>query len=142
MLIEIFAGDIDPRQSTTGYVFTAGGVVGSWVSRLQKVNALSITKAAKEMIWLQFFLEELGHPQKDNYLFTDSQSAIHLANNSTMHSKTKHIQLRYHFIRSILEDGRLKLEKIHTNENLADMLTKVVTREELNSSSALVGLLD
>ena len=74
----------------------------SWVSRLQKINALSITEAeyvasteaAKEMIWLQFFLEELGHPQKDNYLFTDSQSAIHLAKNSALHSKTKHIQLR------------------------------------------------
>ena len=94
------------------------------------------------MIWLQFFLEELGHPQKDNYLFTDSQSAIHLAKNSDLHSKTKHIQLWYHFIQSVLEDGQLKLEKIHTNENLANMLTKVVTREKLNSSSALVGLLD
>ena len=94
------------------------------------------------MIWLQFFLEELEHPQKDNYLFTDSQSAIHLAKNLALHSKTKHIQLRYHFIRLVLEDGWLKLEKIHTHDNPADMLTKVVTREKLNSSSASVGLLD
>ena len=73
----------------------------SWVSGLQKVNALSTieeeyvatTKATKEMIWLQFFMEELGHPQKDNYVFTDSQSAIHLSKNSALHSKTKHIQL-------------------------------------------------
>ena len=144
------AGDIDTRQSTTGYVFTVGGIAMRWVSRLQKVNALSITEfeyvaaieAAKEMIWLQFFLEELGHPQRDNYLFTDSQSVIHLAKNFTLHSKNKHIQLRHHFIQSILEDGQLKLEKIHTNENLVDMLTKVVTRENLNSSSASVGLLD
>ena len=122
----------------------------SWVSRLQKINALSTTEAeyvaatevAKEMIWLQFFLEVLGHPQQDNYLFIDCQSAIHLAKNLALHSKTKHIQLRYHFIRSVLEDGQLKLEKIHTNENPADMLTKVVTREKLNSSSASVGLLD
>ena len=75
-------------------------------------------------------------------MFIDSQSAIHLAKNSALHSKTKHIQLWYHFIWSVLEDGQLKLEKIHTNENLADMLTKVVTREKLNSSSTLVGLLD
>ena len=94
------------------------------------------------MIWLQFFLEELGHPQKDNYLFTNSQSVIHLAKNSALHSKTKHMQLWYHFIRSILEDGQLKLEKIHTNENPVDMLTKVVTSEKFNSSSASVGLLD
>ena len=76
----------------------------------------------------------------DNYLFTDS--SIHLAKNSALHSKTKHIQLQYHFIWSVLEDGQLKLDKIHTDDNPADMLTKVVTREKLNSSSALVGLLD
>ena len=117
---------------------------------LQKVNALSTIEeeyvatieATKEMIWLQFFLQELEHPQKDNYLFTDSQSAIHLAKNSALHSKTKHIQLRYHFIRSVLEDGQLKLEKIHTNDNPIDMLTKVVTMEKLNSSLAFVGLLN
>ena len=88
------------------------------------------------------FLEELGHPQKDNYLFIDSQSVIHLVKNSALHSKTKHIQLQYHFIRSILEDGWLKIENIHTNDNPKNMLTKVVTREKLNSSSNLVGLLD
>ena len=73
-------GDIDTRQSTIGYVFIVGGEAMSWVSRLQKINALPTTEveyvvateAANEMIWLQFFLEELGHPQKDNYLFTDS----------------------------------------------------------------------
>ena len=75
-------------------------------------------------------------------MFTDSQSAIHLAKNLALHSKTKHIQLRYHFIRSVLEDGQLKLEKIHTNDNPVDMLTKVVTWEKLNSSSTSIGLLD
>ena len=75
-------------------------------------------------------------------MFTDSQSDIHLAKNSALDSKTKHIQLWYHFIRSILQDGQLKLEKIHTNDNPTDMLTKVVTREKLNSSLASVGLLD
>ena len=122
----------------------------SWVSRLQKINALSTTKAeyvaateaSKEMIWLQFFLEELGHPQKDNYLFIDSQSVIHLAKNLALHSKTKHIQLWYHFIQSVLEDGQLKLEKIHTNDNPTDILTKVVTREMLNYSLASIALLD
>lgn len=102
---------------------------------------VAATEAAKEMIWLQFFMEELGHPQKDNFLHTDSQSAI-LAKNSALHSKTKHIQLRYHFIQSVLDDGQLRLEKIHTDDNPADMFTKVVTREKLNSCSASVGLLD
>ena len=64
------ARDIDTRWSTIGYVFTIGGAVMSWVSRLQKINALSITEtkyvaaieATKEIIWLHFFLEELGYP--------------------------------------------------------------------------------
>ena len=67
------ARDIDTRQSTTGYVFTVGMAAVSWVSRLMKINALSTIEAeyvatieaSKEMIWLQFFMEELGHPQRD-----------------------------------------------------------------------------
>jgi hypothetical protein len=78
-------------------------------------------------------MEELGKKQENSRLYCDNESAIHLANNSAFHSKTKHIQLRYHFIRSVLEDGHLKLEKIHTSQNPADMLTKGVTREKLSS---------
>jgi hypothetical protein len=142
------AGDKDSRRSTTWYVFTVGGTTISWISKLQKVVALSTTKAkyvaateaSKEMIWLQRFMEELGKKQENSRLYCDSESSIHLAKNSTFHSNTKHIQLRYHFIRSVLEDGHLKLEKIHTSQNPADMLTKGVTREKLSSCSVSVGL--
>ena len=65
-------------------------------------------------------------------LYSDSQSVIHLAKKFSFHSKTKHIQLKYHFIQSALEDGQLNLEKIHTSQNPIDMLTKVVTREKLS----------
>jgi hypothetical protein len=85
-------------------------------------------------------MEELGKKQKNNRLYCDSQSAIHLAKNSSFHSNTKHIQLRYHFIRSALEDGLLKLEKIHTSQNPTDMLTKGVTKEKLSSCLVSVGL--
>lgn len=85
-------------------------------------------------------MEELGKKQENSRLYSDSQSAIHLAKNSTFHSKTKHIQLRYHFIQSGLENGQLKLEKIHTSQNPTDMLTKVVTREKLSSFSVSIGL--
>jgi hypothetical protein len=142
------AGDKDSRSSTTGYVFTIGGTIVSWISKLQKVVALSTTEveyvaateASKEMIWLQRFIEELGKKQENSRLYCDSESAIHLAKNSAFHSKTKHIQLRYHFIRSALEDGHLKLEKIHTSQDPTDMLTKGVTREKLSSFSVSVGL--
>jgi hypothetical protein len=73
-------------------------------------------------------------------LYCDSQSAIHLAKNSSFHSKNKNIHLKYHYIRSSLEDGHLKLEKIHTCQNPADMLTKGVTREKLSSFLVSVGL--
>ena len=133
------AGDRDNRRSTTGYVFIVGGTTISWVSKLQSVVALSTTeaeyvaatKASKEMIWLQRFLDELGKKQELGRLYSDNQSAIHLVKNSAFHSKTKHIQLKYHFTWSALEDGQLKLEKVHASQNPADMLTKVVTREKL-----------
>jgi hypothetical protein len=142
------AGDKDNRRSTTWYVFTIGGTTVSWILKLQKVFSLSTTEAeyvaateaSKEMIWLQRFMEELGKKQENNRLYCDSESAIHLAKNSSFHSNTKNIQLRYHLIRSALEDGHLKLEKIHTSQNPADMLTKGVTREKLSSFSVSVGL--
>ncbi|KAL5751853.1 hypothetical protein ACOSQ2_022360 [Xanthoceras sorbifolium] len=142
------AGNVDIRKSTTGYVYTLGGTAVSWVSQLQKIVALStteaeyvaVTEASKEMVWLQSFLGELGKKQEDNVLYCDSQSAIHLAKNPSFHSRTKHIQLRYHFIRSLLEDGILKLEKISGAQNPADMLTKTVTTDKLKLCSASVGL--
>jgi hypothetical protein len=85
-------------------------------------------------------MEELEKKQENNRLYCDSESDIHIAKNSDFHSKTKHIQLRYHFIRSVLEDGHLKLEKIHTSQNPTNMLTKGVTREKLSSFSVSVGL--
>ena len=120
----------------------------SWGSQLQKIVAhstieaeyVAVTEASKEMVWFQSFLEELGKKQEDNVLYCDSQSAIHLAKNPSFHSRTKHIHLRYHFIRSLMEDGILKLEKISGAQNPADMLTKTVTIDKLKLCSASVGL--
>eukprot|EP00253_Pinus_taeda_P022256 PITA_22256 len=89
----------DSKRNTIGYVFAVGGTTVSWVSKLQSVVSLSTTEAEyvaateanKEMIWLQRFLDELGKKQELGRLYNDSQSAIHLAKNSTFHSKTKHI---------------------------------------------------
>jgi hypothetical protein len=85
-------------------------------------------------------MEELGKKQENRRLYCDSESVIHLAKNSSFHSKTKNIQLRYQFIRSSLEDEHLKLEEIQTSHNPPDMLTKGVTREKLISYSVSVGL--
>jgi hypothetical protein len=86
-------------------------------------------------------LNELEHKQVDCRLQSDSRSAIHLVKNSAFHSRTKHIDIRYHFIRTMLEEGSFKLEKIHTNKNPADMLTKSVPREKLKFCSASLSLI-
>ncbi|KAD4889451.1 hypothetical protein E3N88_21524 [Mikania micrantha] len=135
-------------KSTTGYVFSMGGTAVSWMSRLQRSVALSTTEAeymaaveaSKELIWLKNFLEELGKKQPDSPLYCDNQSEIHLGKNPVFHGKTKHIQLRYHFIRGLISDGTLMLEKIRGSENPVDMLTKVVTLEKLKLCVASTGL--
>ena len=80
-------------------------------------------------------MKELDKEQNNSVLFCDSQSAIHLAKNPVFHVRTKHIQLKYHFIKSLIEEGTLLLEKIRGTENPADMMTKVVTRETEAMSS-------
>ena len=102
---------------------------------------MTATEACKEMVWLQSFMRELGREQKNCTIYSDSQSAIHLAKNSAFHARTKHIDIRYHFIRSLLDEGLISLEKIHTNQNPADMFTKVVTIEKLKLCAVSVGLL-
>ena len=129
-------------------MFTLGGTVVSGMSRLQKSVSLStteaeymaISEAAKEMIWLKNFLKELGKEQNSSALFSDSQSAIHLAKNPVFHARTKHIQLRYHHIRGLVEDGTIALKKILGAENPADMLTKSVTIQKLRLCMVSVGV--
>lgn len=133
------AGDLDSRKSTSGFIFTFAGGAVSWQSRLQKCVALSTTEAeyiaaaeaGKEMLWLKRYLQEFGIKQKEYKVHCDSQSALDLSKNSMYHSRTKHIDIRYHWIREVKDRQLLKLVKIHTKENPADMLTKVVTREKL-----------
>ena len=74
-------------------------------------------------------------------LHSDNQSAIFLATNSTFHSKSKHIQTKYHFICYLVEDKLVILEKIFGFKNSVDMLTKSVTIEKLKLCAASVGLL-
>ena len=74
------------------------------------------------------------------HFFSDSKSAIHLAKNPVFHARTKHIQLRYHHIRGLVEDGIIALKKILGAENQADMLTKSVTIQKLRLCMASVGL--
>ena len=143
-----YAGDLDKRRSTTGYVFTLAKAPVSWKSTLQSTVALStteaeymaVTEAVKEAIWLQGLLGDLGIEQKHVKVHCDSQSAIHLAKNQVYHARTKHIDVRYHFVREILEEGGVIIQKIQTTENPADMMTKVVTAVKFQHCLDLINI--
>ncbi|KAJ0714724.1 putative RNA-directed DNA polymerase [Helianthus annuus] len=135
-------------KSTTGYVFTVGGTAVSWMSRLQKSVALSTTEAeymaiaeaSKELVWLKTFLGELGKDQADYSLYCDNESAVKLAKNPVYHGKTKHIGMRYHFVRGLISEGTMSLKNIPGAENPADMFTKSVTLDKLKLCIASAGL--
>ena len=142
------AGDLDERKSTSGYLFTFSGGAISWQSRLQKCVSLSTTEAeyvaateaGKEMLWLKRFFQELGVQKEEYVVYCDSQSAIDLSKNTMYHARTKHIDVRYHWLRLAIEEKAFKLKKIHTDENAADMLTKVIPKEKFELCVGLAGM--
>ena len=136
-----YAEDKDSRKSTSGYLVTFAGGAVSWQSRLQKCVSLSTTEACKEVLWMKNFLQELGHKQEKYNMFCDNQSAIHLAKNSSFHSRTKHIDVRYHWIREVVSSKLLQLEKIHTNQNSLYMMTKVLPKEKLQVCNEVAGMM-
>ena len=78
---------------------------------------------------------------QDKYVIhCDSQSAIDLSKNATFDYRSKHIEVRYHWIRLVIEKWLMQLRKIHTEKNPADMLTKVVTKEKLELYAGMVGM--
>ncbi|KAG8479376.1 hypothetical protein CXB51_029148 [Gossypium anomalum] len=120
------------RRFLIGYVFTIGGCAISWKATLQTTIALStteanymaITKACKEAIWLKGLFSELNEDLQISIVFCDSQSVIFLTKDQMFHERTKHIDVRYHFIRDIIARGDIVVSKISTHENPADMMTK------------------
>uniref|UniRef100_A0A2N9HC61 Integrase catalytic domain-containing protein n=1 Tax=Fagus sylvatica TaxID=28930 RepID=A0A2N9HC61_FAGSY len=143
-----YAGEVDDRRSTTGYVFTLSGGPICWKSTLQSIVAMSTTEAeymavaeaAKKALWLKGLVKELGLNQGGVQMHCDSQSAIYLAKNQVYHARTKHIDVRFHKIRELIVTGDIVLEKVHTSENAADMLTKPVTTAKFKHCLDLVNV--
>jgi len=88
---------------------------------------MAVTEAFKEAIWLHGLIEDLGIVQEHMDVHCDSQNAICLAKNQLYHSRTKHIDVRFYFVREIVDEGDILLQKIGTADNPADMLTKCVS---------------
>ncbi|GJS26881.1 retrotransposon protein, putative, ty1-copia subclass [Tanacetum coccineum] len=143
-----YAKDPDKGRSITGYVFMVHGCVVSWKATLQHVVALStteaeymaLTEAVKESIWLKGLLIELGVNLRSVIVNCDNQSAIHLSRNAMFHERTKHINVRYHFIREIVESKEIEVAKIGTKDNAADAFTKVVPGPKFKYCMKILGV--
>jgi hypothetical protein len=114
-----WAGCPDTRRSTTGYIFTLAGGPVSWSSTVQKSTALSICEAeyialadaAKEGIWIKNFINNLNTGIKFDSvpIHVDNESAIKLSKNPEIHTRSKHIDIRHHFLREHVKDGDIKV---------------------------------
>ncbi len=105
---------------------------------------IAASEACKEAIWLAHLVRDLGITVEMPTLHCDSQSAIMLAKNPAknpvFHAKSKHIDVKYHFIRDMLEDKLMELVKVHTDDNPADLMTKGLPLERFAHCRVLMGV--
>ncbi|GAU27929.1 hypothetical protein TSUD_160240 [Trifolium subterraneum] len=128
-----YAGDLDDRKSTYGYVFMLGSGAISWSSKKQPIVTLSTTEAefiaaascACQSLWLRNVLSHLGIGQESTTLIhCDNSSSIKLSKNPILHGRCKHIDVRFHFLRDLTKDGVIEMIHCKSEEQLADMMTK------------------
>jgi len=133
-----YAGDVDDRKGTSGYVFMVGTRVVSWSSRKQPMVTLSTTEAefiaaascACQGVWLRRIPEKLGHVQgMCTTIYCDNNSAIKLSRNPVLHGRSKHIDVRFHFLRELTRDGVVELVYCSTQEQVSDIVTQPLKLE-------------
>jgi hypothetical protein len=131
-----WAGQVEDRRSTSGYVFKLAGGPISWQSKTQKSVALStaeaeymaLSDAAKEAMHLRALLTVLGiSTEAKTVIYEDNQAAIKIAENPVLHDRTKHIDIRYHFVRELVESLKIDVVYINTVDMIADLMTKAVS---------------
>ncbi|KAJ8481821.1 hypothetical protein ONZ51_g5747 [Trametes cubensis] len=137
-------------KSISGYAFLIGGGVVAWSSKKQAVVALSSTEAeymaisyaARHTIWMRTLLSELTFVQKGpTQLNADNLSAIALSRDNVHHARSKHIDIRHHFIRECVESDTIVLKYVPTDQNVADFFTKALTRERFHQLRVQLGIL-
>jgi hypothetical protein len=128
-----WAGSVCDRKSTSRCCFSLGSAMTSWQSRKQSSIALSTTEAeyiatcsaSGEAIWLQKLLTSLFDLEMEaTVILCDNQSCIKMTENPVLHDKSKHIEIRYHYIRDMVQRGVVKLQYVGTDEQVAYVLTK------------------
>jgi hypothetical protein len=137
------------RHAISGYVFLVNGGAISWSSKKQELVTLSTaeseyvaaTYAAKEALWLRRIISEVFQPlTKPVTLYSDSQSAIALTKDGSYHARTKHIDIRYHFIRFVVQNKSIKLIYCPTEDMTADILTKALPNIKAKHFAKALGL--
>ncbi|KAL8106255.1 hypothetical protein AgCh_029879 [Apium graveolens] len=113
-----YAGDVDDRKSTSGYVFLINGAVVAWSSKKQPIVTLSTTESefiaaascACQAVWMRRILQELGFVQEGGTtIMCDNSSTIKLTSNPVLHSRSKHIDVRFYFLRDLVHEGTLRM---------------------------------
>jgi len=139
------------RRSYTGYAFLMAGCPITWESRKQRTVALSSTEseymalseASKEGLYIRRLLEDLGLKQQSSTcILCDNQGARKLAENPVFHGRTKHIDIRHHFVREVLNSGDLDIEYSPSCEMAADVLTKSLPRTKHLKCQELLGIIE
>ena len=138
------------RKSTSGGCQLLDGKLVSWKSKKQTCVAISTAEAeyiaaaacTSQIIWIQSQLRDYAINMKKVPLYCDSQSAIRICPNPLQHSKTKHIALRYHFIKDHVEDGNIEIHFVKTTEQFVDIFTKPLDEKSLVRILAGLGMID
>lgn len=131
------SNEID-RRSYTGYVFKIGNSITCWESRKQRTVALSSTEAeymslsdaCKQALFIKTFLHECIGSNIEITIFNDNQSALKLTESSMFHGRSKHIDIRHHFVREAVSNGAVKINYMPTSKMTADVLTKPLSVEK------------
>lgn len=144
-----WGGEMDTRRSTAGFSFVLAGAAVTWQSKKQTAVTLStaeaefvaVALATKEGLWIQMLIEELKIiPRISLKIYSDNLSCIYLASNPKHSEKTKHVDLKYHFIREMVESHKLQLEHSPMDLMWADFLTKSVPASKHESCCDNLGL--
>ena len=144
-----WGGDLDDRKSTSGYVFQIGETAISWRNKKQTCVALSTAEAeyvalsstAQESLWLQQLLADLTkEPTKSMVIYEDNQLAIIMAKDPQFHGRSKHIDIKYYFIREQVTNRSLELKYCKSANMVADIMTKGLTGEYFEKLRKMTGL--
>eukprot|EP00253_Pinus_taeda_P001768 PITA_01768 len=144
-----WAGDANDRKSTASYVFTLGSGPITWACKKQSAISLSsaeaeyccVVEASKEALWLRQILLEFGFQQQHpTTLWCDNQSAIQLCKDLVQHQRNKHIEIHMHFIKKLIHDHVLEVQDCSTDDQVADILTKALTKAKFTKLRFMVGV--